>query len=112
MSRASAFFCGSRCTRNGSDHRPVVLVHHYGTFGLGPQLDRDVVVTVAEDARFDGQVAHAFAETLFAANRTAFDDQSRRLAHSFKDADLRAERIHQRHFAKLLAISDPFAISR
>src|SRR5215210_3501404 len=94
ISRASAFFGGSRCARNGPDHRPVVLVHYHGTFGLGPQLDRDVVIAVAEDARFDGEVPHALAETLLASNRAALDDQSRRLSHSFKDADLRAERIY------------------
>src|SRR5205814_9063278 len=48
-----------RRARDGADHGPVVLVHGHRALRLRPQLDGEVIVAVAEDARLDGQVAHA-----------------------------------------------------
>src|SRR4029078_13519615 len=73
---------------------PFVLVHRNGALGLRPELDGDVIDSVAEDARLDGQVAHALAEPFLTADGTALDHQAGRLAHSFEDADLRTQRIH------------------
>src|SRR5207245_1204519 len=67
-SNLRALLSGSRRAGNGADHRPVVFVHDHRTFGLRPQLDGEVVIPVAEDARFDGEVAHALAQTLFSSN--------------------------------------------
>src|ERR1051325_8620025 len=53
---------------DGADHRPVVLVDDHRLLRLRPEIDGNVVHTVAEDSRLDGQVAHALAEALLAAD--------------------------------------------
>jgi hypothetical protein len=61
-----------------------------------PKLDRDVVVTVTEDARLDGQIVHALADALLAADRASFHRHTRLHADALVDADLRAKRTHER----------------
>src|SRR5207245_3737406 len=77
----------ARGARDGSDDGPVVLVHDDRLLRLRPELARNVVVAVAEDARLDGQIAHALAEALLAANGAALHDHAGRLAHALVDAD-------------------------
>src|SRR4051812_42894407 len=89
-----AFLGGARGAGDGADHRPVVLVHGDRLFRLGPEVDRDVVVAVAEDAGLDGQVAHRLAQPLLAPNGTPFDEHSRRLSHPLIDTDLGAKRVY------------------
>src|SRR5947199_5330338 len=84
----------ARSPRDGSDDRPVVLVHDHGLLRLGPELDGDVVVAVAEDARLDGQIAHALAEAFLAADRAALHDDAGRLADALVDTDFCAQRIY------------------
>src|SRR5207253_1551453 len=74
-----------------------VLVDDHRLLRLRPEIDGDVVVAVAEDARLDGEIAHALAETFLAANRAPLDDHTRRFTYAVEDADLGTERIHQRH---------------
>src|SRR5262249_24471321 len=69
-----ALLGGSRRARNGADDRPVVFVHEDRAFRFRPQFEREVIVTVAKDARLDGQVAHALAKALLAPDCAAFND--------------------------------------
>ena len=74
--------------------RAVRVAHHVHDDRLlrfRPQVDRNVVVPVAENARLDGQVAHALAQPLFPADRAALDHHAGRFADSLKDADLGAK---------------------
>src|ERR1044071_5926551 len=58
----AAFLDGTRGAGDRADDRPVVLVDRNRLLRLRPEINRDVVVAVAQDAGLDGQVAHALAQ--------------------------------------------------
>src|SRR5205807_2391009 len=77
----------ARGARDGADDGPVVFVHDHWFFRLRPQLDGEIVDPVTENARLDGQVAHALAEALPAADGTTLDDHAGRFPDTLVDAD-------------------------
>src|ERR1044071_4513070 len=92
--RAFGFLRRPRRARDGADDGPVALVHDDRLLRFRPEIDRDVVVTVAEDARLDREITHALTEALLAANRAPLHQDAGALSDTVEDADLRTQRIH------------------